>query len=81
MPGTPIPTPNSSPEDLYLSEIMANGFAHVVQDVVTAQHESVVPSVTFSMSCPFSSTAAMRRLVPPRSIPMAKVRHKVTKGN
>ena len=31
-----------------------------------------VPSVTFSMSCPFSSTAAMRRFVPPRSTPIEK---------
>src|SRR5580693_5408565 len=33
---------------------------------------SLVPSVTFSRSCPSVLTAAMRRLVPPRSTPMEK---------
>ena len=46
---------------------------HISKITVSRPRETSVPVVIFSMIFPCSSTTAMRRLVPPRSTPMANV--------
>src|SRR5271169_3414269 len=45
---------------------------HISSMTWSRPRASLVPSVTFSRSFPSALTAAMRRLVPPRSTPMEK---------
>src|ERR1700689_5473167 len=46
--------------------------SHISPMTWSRPRASLVPSVTFSRSFPSALTAAMRRLVPPRSTPMEK---------
>src|SRR5580692_5027818 len=46
--------------------------SHISPMTWSRPRASLVPSVTFSRRCPSALTAAMRRLVPPRSTPMEK---------
>jgi hypothetical protein len=80
MPGTPIPTPNSSPEDLYLSETWRNGFAHVVQDVVTAQR-SLRAERDFLHELSLLIDGRDAKVGSTQIYTNGKIRHKVTKGN
>src|SRR6266566_6725221 len=72
IPGTPMPTPNRFALALYFSEVcwMAS---HMLFNTWSRPSTVLVPSVIFSMRVPCSSTAAMRKFVPPRSTPMEKL--------
>src|SRR5271168_31472 len=70
-PGKPIPAPRKFPVALYLAD-RPRMASHISSMTWSRPRASLVPSVTFSRSFPSALTAAMRRLVPPRSTPMEK---------
>src|SRR5438552_586808 len=71
IPGTPMPIPCSVPDPSYLCARwrIASHMSWITRSLPNA---TCVPNVTFSSRTPCSSTAAMRRLVPPRSTPIEK---------
>ena len=68
MPGTPTPIPSTVPGNFCASWRMA---AHISVTTCSRPRATCVLVVIFSISLPSVETAAMRRLVPPRSTPMA----------
>src|SRR5271165_5894082 len=71
MPGTPMPAPRNLPVLLNLPD-RSRMASHISLITWSRPRATLVPRVTFSRSCPSALTAAMRRLVPPRSTPMEK---------
>src|ERR1700691_4623122 len=72
MPGTPMPIPKRGAEFRYFASNCRMA-SHMMLMAYSRPKETLVPSVTFSIRVPCSSTAAMRKFVPPRSTPMANL--------
>ena len=72
IPGTPMPMPSNVAKSLYFA-VKCWTASHI--SLMTWSRPSVtrVPKLIFSNKEPCSSTAAMRRLVPPRSTPIEKL--------